>query len=94
MAHSLDLGQEEWNRRIRDYAVKELLAVENESWIDQDEPELTPDDFKDRMTLESITVDPNGSFDFWHDDGDLFWGHAIQIGGNLAEGPKYADTPG
>lgn len=46
------------------------------------------------MTLEGISVDPDGSFDFWHNDGDLFWGHAIQISGSLVEGPTLANIPG
>ena len=46
------------------------------------------------MKLESISVRNNGSFDFWHNDGDLFWGHSIQISGNLTDGPKRADIPG
>jgi hypothetical protein len=86
--------QPEWNRRIRDFAVQELLPLKNESWLNEDEAELSPDEFKDRMTLESITVYPSGSFDFWHNDGDLFWGHSIQISGNLSDGPKHADIPG
>jgi hypothetical protein len=46
------------------------------------------------MKLETISVSSDGSFNFWHDDGDLFYGHAIQVGGNLVEGPTYADIPG
>ena len=74
--------------------MQELLPLKNENWLDEDEAELSPDEFKDRMTLESITVYPSGSFDFWHNDGDLFWGHSIQISGNLSDGPKHADIPG
>ena len=94
MAHLLWERQDEWNRRIRDFAVQKLLSLKNDNWLDEDDAELTPDEFKDRMTLDSITMNADGSFDFWHNDGDLFWGHSIQIGGNLSEGPKYADIPG
>ncbi|OAI46466.1 hypothetical protein AYO44_11310 [Planctomycetaceae bacterium SCGC AG-212-F19] len=59
-----------------------------------DEVELNAKQFKARMTLEAITVTPSGSFDFWHNDGDLFWGHSIQISGNLTKGPTHADIPG
>jgi hypothetical protein len=94
VAQTLWQAQREWNLRIRDFAVQELLPLKNENWLDEDEAELSPDEFKDRMTLESITVYPSGSFDFWHNDGDLFWGHSIQISGNLSDGPKHADIPG
>lgn len=86
--------QGEWNRRILEFAVQKLLPLKNENWLEEDEAELSPDEFKDRMSLESITVYPGGAFDFWHNDGDLFWGHSIQINGNLSDGPKHADIPG
>lgn len=93
-ARSLWQSQDVWNRRIGDYAVQELLPLKNDTWLDENEAELTADQFKARMKLEAITAHPDGSFDFWHNDGDLFWGHSIEISGNLLEGPNYADIPG
>jgi hypothetical protein len=93
-AHALWQNQNEWSRRVREFAVEELLPLKNDTWLDEGEAEQTPDEFKDRMTLESITVDADGCFDFWHNDGDLFWGHSIQISGSLSEGPTRADIPG
>lgn len=93
-AHALWQNQEVWNQRVRDFAVAELLSLKNENWLNEDEEELTPDEFKARMTLEAIKMNADGSFDFWHNDGDLFWGHVIQISGSLSEGLKYADIPG
>jgi len=86
--------QEEWHKRITDYAVAMLLPLKNEAWLDDDEKEVTPAEFVSCMELTSIHLDPDGGFTFWHRDGDLFWGHSIQISGTLAEGPKYADIPG
>lgn len=83
-----------WNHRIQDYAVQQLLPLKNENWLDEDEAELTAEQFKSRMRLEAVTVYPDGSFEFWHDDGDLFWGHSIQISGSLSDGPTNADIPG
>jgi hypothetical protein len=51
-------------------------------------------DFLSKMSLESISLDEDGGLTFWHNDGDLFWGHAIQISGNLTDGLKSADIPG
>jgi hypothetical protein len=94
VARALWKDQKKWTKRIEDYAVQELLPLKNESWLGEDEVELTADQFKKRMTLESVTVGPDGTFDFWHNDGDLFCGHSIQISGSLSEGPTRADIPG
>ena len=92
-ARALWESSSEWNRRIRDFAVEELLEMKNGNW-QGDDAELSPDEFKNRMTLESIDASPDGSFTFWHNDGNLFFGHAIQISGDLAQGPTDADIPG
>lgn len=86
--------QEKWKRRIDEFAVAELLPLKNESWLEEGELELNRDDFLGRMTLEAISVSGDGHFDFWHDDGDLFCGHIIQVYGELAKGPTGADIPG
>lgn len=83
-----------WNNRISEYAVKELLELKNDSWLEEDEREVTAKQFKTRMKLEAITVYPDEEFEFWHHDGDLFWGHSILISGNLMDGPNHADIPG
>lgn len=83
-----------WSERIQAFAVRELLELKNESWLDEDEAPVTEAEFRERMRLESVTVHPDGGFTFWHEDGDLFWGHSIQVGGTLAEGPDYAEIAG
>ena len=86
--------QSTWNQRIQEYAVQELLDLKNSAWLEEGENSLSSDDFTSRMSLESITVSPDGKFDFWHDDGDLFWGHSILVSGTLNDGPTDADIPG
>jgi hypothetical protein len=93
-AYALWRNQTDWNQRVRDFAAEKLLELKNDTWLDEGDVELTAEEFMEKMTLKSITVNPDGSFDFWHDDGDLFWGHSIQISGNLVEGPTRADIPG
>lgn len=81
-----------WASRINDYAVEKLLG---QTWLEQeDELKLTRDEFLSRMKLSSISISPDGQFDFWHDDGDLFFGHAIKVSGDLDRGPTDIDTPG
>lgn len=93
-ARTLWQDQAGWGQRIADYAVSQLLQLKNESWLDEGEADVSPEQFKQRMKLDSVSVDPDGGFAFWHNDGDLFWGHAIQITGSLAAGPTGADIPG
>lgn len=93
-AYALWDAQDGWSERIQAYAVQELLPVKNESWLDDDEDPLSPAEFRARMRLTTIDASPEGEFVFWHNDGELFWGHTIQVAGNLAEGPVDADIPG
>jgi hypothetical protein len=86
-------AQKKWQAKVLAYAVQELLPVKNEH-LEEDEQPLSSKQFQARMKLENITVNPDGSFTFWYDDGDLFWGHAIQICGSVAKGLYDADTPG
>jgi len=93
-AQALWKDQDTWKKRMDEYAVEELLPLKNDAWLMHGEPELTRQDFLARMKLDSITVRPDGDFDFWHDDGGLFWGHSIQSSGDLEAGPGRADIPG
>ncbi|URZ01579.1 DUF2262 domain-containing protein [Clostridium felsineum] len=87
-------NQLKWKEKVSDYAVEQLLSLKNEVWLQEGEEELTADEFKSRMKLEAITVNPNGDFEFWHNDGDLFGGHSILVSGNLNRGFDFADIPG
>ena len=78
--------QERWQSEIHDLMVRELLALKNGDWLEENESELDREEFLGRVALQSITVNPDGSFEFWYEDGDLFWGHAIMASGSLAKG--------
>ena len=100
VAKELWEDQVTWDSRISDYAVNKLLQLKNEEWLgdedDGDEPEVevTAEQFKARMSLETISVDSDGEFEFWHNDGDLFFGHSILVSGNLTDGPDDAGIHG
>jgi hypothetical protein len=93
-AQALLTSMEGWASKVRDYAVAELLEVKNENWLEEEECPLSRDEFISRMQLTSITVFPGGVFEFWHDDGDLFWGHSIHVSGTLSEGITNVDIAG
>jgi len=86
-------AQAEWKKRIDEFAVEKLLPLKNEDWLQFWERRVSPKRFIRRMTLDAITVSPDGSFGFWHRS-NLFAGHWIQVRGNLHEGPTSADIPG
>lgn len=94
LARRLWKAQKSWDKRVRDFAVARLLPLKNECWLDDYERKVTSKRFRDRMKLESIAIYPDGEFEFWHDDGDLFWGHSILVSGSLRKGPTSADIPG
>lgn len=93
-AKALWSDQRGWKHKIDDFAVEKLLPLKNDDWLEEGEPIVTPKAFKARMTLQTICVSREGRFEFWHDDGDLFLGHSIQVRGNLRDGPTHADIPG
>lgn len=93
-AKALWADQSSWKRRIEQYAVSELLELKNDTWLQEGEIAFTPDSFIEKMELESIHILPDGKFDFWFDDGDLFWGHAIMVSGDVKSGPDYAGIQG
>jgi hypothetical protein len=79
-------NQSHWKRDVDDLAVKKLLSIMNNNWLEAGESPKTAAEFIDTMELESITVCANGSFSFWHKDGGMFWGHAIEVRGNVTGG--------
>ena len=91
-ARALLADAEGWDRRVREYAAGELTGLAND-WAEGEE-ELSPEDFIARMELAAIQVAPEGEFEFWFDDGEMFYGHSIHVTGNLQEGPNWAQMEG
>ena len=64
--------------KAKDYTAHKLLKLKNDLWLEEDEKEVTKKDFKDRMKFTSLYVFSE-SANFYFDDGDLFWGHTIEV---------------
>ena len=62
----------------RAYACEMLLALKNDSWLQEGENPVTPEAFVARLKLDGITLRDDGST-YWFLDGDLFWGHYIDV---------------
>ena len=86
-------GIAEYADAAQEYAVAELLDAANE-WLDEGDEPVTPALFKGRMTLQAVVFDPDGDVIFYHHDGGLFSGHAIQVGMDAEDKFNHADIPG
>ena len=87
-------------KNAANYAAEELLELANDwgedDW-DEDDGEyvpLTEQDFIERLTLQSIVISEEGTYSLWYDDGDMFWGHAISVDGDLQNGITDASMEG
>ena len=85
-------NQGAWEERMTSYAARELLENAND-WSEED-PNITASQFRERMKVETIVIEVDGSFAFFYNDGGLFWGHVIIVNGTLAEGPTDASIAG
>lgn len=97
VANALWNDAAEWARRVSEFAIEQLLPLKNDCWLDEDgedEQELDDAAFLARMSLQSITIYGDGALEFWHDDGDLFFGHSILVSGTLSGGLTDANIPG
>lgn len=91
-------NRKEWDARLRAYAAKELLDSAND-WINSDNLEdelieLTAEEFAERIGIESVDVNADGSFTVMYDDDDIFAGHVVVVEGNMEDGPDSAYIEG
>jgi hypothetical protein len=84
----------DWDERARDLAADELLSVKNENWVGDEETPLSREEFKSRMALESISINPGPYIQFFFDDGDLFAGHTIIVTFDEEEAETWAEFAG
>ena len=75
--------------KAKEYTVKKLLKLKNDLWLEEDEKEVTKKEFKARMKFTSLYVFSE-SANFYFDDGDLFWGHTIEV--NVNQNLEFTDT--
>jgi hypothetical protein len=73
---------ERYTTEAKVFAAKGMLGLKNETWADEDDDGnsvlVTTEQFMERMTLESVSVDESSST-FWFNDGELFFGHVIAV---------------
>ncbi len=93
IASSFWSAKESWSKRIYDYVLANLFNRTDGLWLDGGVDMLTPDLFKRRMKVETITLYPDSSFEFWYKDSEQFLRQPIIVYGNLHDGPIEVDIP-
>ena len=94
LAEKLCKQQKKWDRVIREFAAEELLERKNNEWREENEKKITRSEFLKRIEMLSITLYPDGCFGFTFDDGDIFWGHIIEVEGSMEDGPEDVSIEG
>ena len=72
---------EDFDRKNKEFAADNLLDLAHE-WRESDEGEnepLTREQFIEAIGVSEWTVTPYGNMTLYYYDGDIFWGHAIEI---------------
>lgn len=94
-AHELFKNQREWSDKIKAYAASQLLELAND-WLDEewDIEEVTKELFIKLLELDTISVYPDGNFEIFFFDGDLFAGHCIIVSGNINGSFESAEIAG
>lgn len=96
-------NQQKWDSIIRKYAAEKLTELANDwaydAYDEEDEeseepPEITEQEFAERIELSDISIYKNGKFTFWFYDDDMFWGHSITVEGNIQNGCSDANIEG
>ncbi len=85
-ARKLLADSADWDERMREFAVENLLDELNEQ--QEDEP-LTREELLESLEAESILVDGEGGLTVWLGS-DLLWGRSVQVTGSIEGGPEQA----
>lgn len=67
-----------------------MINLKNDVWLGEDEPLMTIDNFRKRISISSIVFYDDCSSSIYCNDDDIFWGHTIDI--NVDKNGKYKDV--
>lgn len=84
---------EVWDELMKKTAAKELTELANE-WAEEDKNTISEDEFAKRITIESLSFTDDGEFTVYYSDDDMFWGHSIEIFGNIEKGIQSCNIVG
>ncbi len=87
-ARALLENREDWDRRVREFAARELLEQVNDA-LQEDGP-VTEEQLLNGLEAESVQVSGTGTVEFCLHDDALLWGRAVRVTGALEDGPVRA----
>ena len=90
----LGVASADFQKRLSDILVRDLLPLWNKDWRDEGAKPMTPATLRKSVALTEIVISARGSCEFIFDDGDVFQGHDLVVRGDLKKGPQQADLDG
>lgn len=83
VANKLATSVAEWDSNMKKYAAQELVDLAND-WLADNEDEHAPESIDEQYFIQAIklselAINSDGSITAYFDDGDLFWGHSIEV---------------
>lgn len=94
-ARTLLTDPAQWDANLRACAADQLLEQINELACEQEGGEtFTREQFMESIELEMIEVHGDGTFQFWFNDGELYLGRSIRVGGALGGSSPEAHMEG
>lgn len=70
--------------------IEEMLALKNESWLEEGDKALSKEEFRKEIKLYGINTFEDGSAELYYKVNDLFWGHEIQT--SIDNGQNYESS--
>lgn len=92
-ARALMADQADWDGRVRAFAAQQLLEQVNALLLNEDEDAepYTAETLAGQLQIDSVLAGPDGAFEFWFSDDDLFLAHPVHVTGTLEQGPALAE---
>ncbi|MFC4476025.1 DUF2262 domain-containing protein [Flavobacterium chungangensis] len=85
--------QEKRDFEFRTFAGKQLIDLAND-WLEEENEEITENDFIKRISLSELVITFEGDYIAYYDDDNIFYGHIIELSGNIKTGLGSANIAG
>jgi hypothetical protein len=85
--------QEQFDLAFRTYAGEQLTALANDC-LEEGNDEITKSDFINRIRLSELSLTFDGNYSAYYDDDDMFYGHIVDVAGNIKTGISSASIAG